>query len=273
MRKRLVVLLALVVLLTSLLLGYGYFLAPRHLSVKTKVLESEKINPSLNGISIVYFSDVYFNEFVDQKRFDAIVKKINSLAPDVILFGGNLVADQFESDEDRTNLLQSLKSLEAPYGKFAVMGDLEQASTSYLTNIDSFLQEANIELLSNQLRVLYFGNEHSINLIGLESITSDFNTPNDFYTIAFSHSPSLNKNVQADLIIAGQTLGGQINLPYLRDTFIHNNDPYRGSHGNLDISNGVGTTQFDMRLFAPAQINQYILKGKWVTFLFLSLIN
>lgn len=263
MKKRLVLVLATFILAISLMLVFGFFISPKHLSVKTSIIETNQIDPSLEGISIVYFSDVYFNEFMDQERFDKVITKINKLAPDVVLFGGNLVADDFTTDEAKQDLINSLKKLEAPYGKFAVLGQLENETNSYISNIDSFYQEANFEILNNQVRQLYFGNEHSIQLVGL---TSKDNQPkiNDMWTIAFSHSPQSFNNTSYNLMIAGQTLGGQINVPLLKDNFTHNNDPYRGTTINnesrLDISNGIGTTQIDMRLFAPAQINQYILK-------------
>ncbi len=145
-----------------------------------------------------------------------------------------------------------------------MLGQLENETNSYISNIDSFYQEANFEILNNQVRQLYFDSEHSIQLVGLNSKD---NQPkiNDSFTLAFSHSPQSFNNTSYDLMIAGQTLGGQINVPLLKDSFTFNNEPYRGttiSNGNrLDISNGVGTTQIDMRLFAPAQINQYILKS------------
>lgn len=264
-KRVLILLLALFLMVSGAILIHGRYWANHKVTIKENTIEHEKISPVFDGFSFVYFSDVHFNEFVDQNRFDQLVDKINTLKPDVILFGGDLISEAFAENKSQQVFIESLKKLEAPYGKFAVLGEKETGVNTILTNVNNFFAKADFEVLQNQSTKLYYNSDEYINLIGL--LDSSMRLSGDEnYTIAFSHQPMLADSVSADLMIAGATHGGQINLPFFKDNFL-DEQPYTKktqlvNQMRLDVSNGVGTTVIDMRIFAPAQINYYVLYSK-----------
>lgn len=256
----------LVLVLVVLTFLMARYINPTRITIKTSTLTHSQIDASFDGFKILYFSDLQYNEFVDQKRLSELVEKINEAKPDVILFGGDLLAKPFINNEDEAFFINQLKSLKAPYGKFAVMGDLEVEQPNLIPNLSAFYLSAHFELLNNTSTKLYYQNDAFINLVGLDNSSSIEVPQMEGYTFAFGHSPTLADQYQANIMVVGQTHGGQIDVPWLRNLFIKDS-PYTKARQQvdamrLDISNGVGTSIYDVRLLAPAQLNLYILKSE-----------
>ena len=95
-------------------LEIGYFGVNR-LNVRKLTLESDMIPTAFTDTSLLVFSDVYGNE--------AQLKKVQNIVasekPDLIIFLGNLLN---EDTEEVNIIMNTLKSMEAPLGKFAILG-------------------------------------------------------------------------------------------------------------------------------------------------------
>jgi len=75
-------------------------------------------------LHIALASDVHMGTLVGPRRTDKMVRMINSLKPDIVLFAGDLV-DEDLAPVIRYDLGESLKQLSAPLGIFAVTGNHE----------------------------------------------------------------------------------------------------------------------------------------------------
>lgn len=130
MKKRTIGIILCLFLIVIGIIVNALYISPSKIAVRFETLESTEIPSSLDGVSIVFFSDLHFNGFVDQQRAQIIFDIINELNADVVLFGGDLLdhpATTALSEENQSYLIEALASINAPLGKFAVYGnhDLE----------------------------------------------------------------------------------------------------------------------------------------------------
>lgn len=278
LKQTVIVILTFLLLIITMLLVDGTFFAPYRLKTKVTMINDPAIPQTSNGFKIVFFSDVHYNLFVDDERFEKTVSTINSVNPDVVLFGGDLIDNLASNPLTPTSqdaLVDLLKAIKAPSGKFYVSGQFESDSDYSRTLSDKLLQKAEFESVNDKSLKLYFGDNY-ISLVGIDYISDPLKLEETIktldptsYTLAISHKPSAIKTFDSekiDLLIAGFTHGGQINFPGFKEVFFQDQTYQEASQmvGNsqLDISNGVGTSELDFRLFADPQINVYILNAK-----------
>lgn len=109
-------------LLPPFLFAYGFIIERNIYEVKETYIVSERIPEAFDGYRIVQLSDIHLSSF--RKRAGSLeraVEKVNGLAPDVILFTGDMIT--FSPDELNERLMKVLSGLEAPDGIYAVLGN------------------------------------------------------------------------------------------------------------------------------------------------------
>ncbi len=278
-RKKQALLLILTIFLVTitLLMLDGVFLAPRRLTPRNIETSNEKISDNLNGFKIVYFSDVHYNLFVDDSRIEKMIETINQQKPDLVLFGGDLVHDldtKQLTQQQTSFLIDSLKSINAHYGKFAISGTHERISDYSYTTTKNILHLSEFELIDNKVMQIHYQNDyfnlvalgHSVDEPVLNQQLSSMDT--NKFTLAIAHQPKKVESInpsQIELMLAGYTHGGQINLPLFNKAFFEN-QPYTKKTQTidsmrLDITNGVGTSKIDIRMFADGEILVLTLKS------------
>lgn len=110
------------------------------LSPKIQTLDL-KVNKTVNSQkdwNIVLASDIHLGTLIGQSRLDVLVKMINDLKPDLVLFAGDII------DEDLTPVInqdlgETLKNINAKFGVYAITGNHEfiggvEPAVKYLTN-------------------------------------------------------------------------------------------------------------------------------------------
>ncbi|TXT18778.1 MAG: hypothetical protein FD133_700 [Erysipelotrichaceae bacterium] len=86
------------------------------LKINRLTLESDQIPEAFDELSLVYFSDLHFYT-LGKTYYEDVIQRINSLNPDFVVFGGDLIDEtQYEtySETERTNIINLLKSIKAP---------------------------------------------------------------------------------------------------------------------------------------------------------------
>lgn len=273
------VILVTMTLLTTLIYEMTVW-GPRRLSVEIETLVDPSIPASFEGINVVFFSDAHYNKFMDRERFLNVVTRINQLDPDIVIFGGDLFdhpSVDYPTTDIQSELTDLLSMIQAPLGKYAVFGnhDLESPRTEQM--ITNIFQASGFELLVNQNIPIYNKSESFIRLVGLDSQllgTPDINGAYDGvadgeFVITVSHTPDIIDDlpVLTRWVLAGHSHGGQIRLPFFNQLYTV---PYArnyvyGEHVvngiRLNISNGIGTTRWDIRLMADPQIHSYTLSS------------
>lgn len=252
----------------------------KRLNVREEVLVHDTFPRDEDSFSVGYFSDLHYNVFMTSEHLKTLVVKLNQQGLDVVLFGGDLLSDIQDyplSSEKQSELIQALGQIKAPLGKFAVLGEGDLESEYTKTLASSILSKANFEILDNQDIILVnhqqeqvlrlFGINQQGNPETLKQQSEEFD--DSLYTVVLAHKASQMSLLESDkiqLVLAGHTHGGQINIPLLRDRFIGLevfDKPAQTSKDTLiHISNGVSQKYENLRLFANPEISVYTFKQK-----------
>lgn len=270
LKKKLIISVLICVVIIALMLVSAFKFNSHILNVREEIISSEKIDDNLNGLIIVYFSDLHYGNNLRDNDYITISDNINKFNPDIIVFGGDLIS---EKCYDANGLDDFLNGLHAKIAKYAILGD-EDINREDVIDI---LNKSNFNVLRNDNTCIFY-NYSYINLVGIEPSvkgipdidTATSNINNNYYTVAITHCPDLAKKIKddkVDYILAGHSLGGQVYIPLINYLYrpLGAEIYLRGKHqiGNalLDISSGLGTIDKDVRLFSNCEIVVYKLKG------------
>jgi len=256
-------------ILTILLLGvyiYARYIEPHLLMVNRVNLESSRMDGHLK---VVFFGDTHMGEFNNIDQLERIVNEINTQNPDLVIFTGDLISASKKLNVDTDAISQTLKKIQAPYGKYCVMGNHEYATLKQYSYKD-LMNSANFEVLVNDWLDIP---EINIRLLGLDDAYSgkpDKNLSNaaldSSYNIMMTHEPDIIDQMDIDgiqLILAGHTHGGQISVPFLTEKFLPPGGKKYvkgifavGSDGqtNLFVTKGTGMSTIPYRFMNVPEI-------------------
>ena len=280
--KKIIISILAILCLISIIVYKSVYYNPHNITIRTEELKSNKINSSLNGTKLVYFTDLHFGEFTNQDDTNKCIDLINKLDPDIVVFGGDLIDNYSSSNisqEQIQFLANSLKNITATQGKYYLLGnhDLESAASKEV--VESILLAADFFPLVNKNYKIYNKTNSFFNIVGLDSLLKGNpnneeafnNIDSSKYTITFTHCPDLFKDLpldKTDYVISGHSHGGQIYVPLFENLYRASGckEFFHGKHKKsattLDISNGVGLTNYSIRFQANAEIILYKLISK-----------
>lgn len=271
MRKKIrtIKLLLLVIVIVGSGFGYYYsrYIAPDSYTIKKTTITNNTLPNEFKNFEIGFISDINLQDSSDVTRLKKIINSLNSENVDMVIFGGDLFLNTpFDADK----VIEILSSVKSKYGKFAVLGEKDMASSSDVTAI---LNEGGFEVLHNEYRPIYFNNA-AISLFGLEA-TGDINgllneANSESYKLVAVHEPDYFTTTSSSNIalqLSGHTMGGYVRLPFIGGLFkkTNGNTYISGEHtkgkSQLLISNGLSMEAgYNYRLFCPNQINIITLK-------------
>lgn len=255
---------------------YSIYISVDRVNVSYETISSNKIPESMNDVTIAFISDIKYNEFMDKTRLSNMISKLNTTSPDIVVFGGDIFSEPDKNVPDSQmskDITTILKSIEAPLGKFAVLGDQDNLNEEVKKIVSQILYDSDFEVLSDSTIRLRNQNNDSISLIGLNNLINGDPKPENAmknvneneFNILVTHCPdAVSKsgiNLEyIDLALAGHSLGGQIYLPVIGPIYTeegattYNRGQYDINGSKLFVSNGLGTSNIDMRLMTPPQI-------------------
>ncbi len=268
------------VLLIASLVMYAKFIGTKGLIVKEYRLKSSILTSNYNGIKIVHFSDLLYKSTVDKDDVKLLVKRINELRPDIIVFTGDLVNKNVLINEKDTNLLiQELSTLKSTIGKYAIYGDYDYSYNDY----EKVMSESGFKILNNSYEEIVYKTNDPLYIVGLPSSikeTIDINEAFKFYsdenrkyTICLVHDGRSIKYIddstyEVDLILGGHSLNGSVVLPFYGSVFNDNHSykyskpEYKKGITNIFISSGIGTNKYGYRFLNKPSFNLYRLKAQ-----------
>ena len=279
MVKKLLKIVSVLILLALIVAGvffYSIYISVDRVNLSYQTISSSKIPEDMNDLKIAFISDIKYNEYMNKERLTSMISKLNTTGADVVIFGGDMFSNPQTKAPDSQmskDLTTILKSIDAPLGKFAVLGDEDLANDKTKKIVSQILYDSDFEILSDTSIRLRNKGDSSISLIGLNNMLNGDPQPDramkkvseDEFNILVTHCPDIVKTSgintkYLNLIIAGHSLGGQIYLPLLGPlhtmegsaTYTHGSYDINGT--SLYVSNGLGTKDIDMRLLAPPQI-------------------
>jgi uncharacterized protein len=238
-----------------------------------------------NGLKIVQISDFHIGTFLHYKdHVQEVVKIINEVNADLILFTGDFVNNVSQEIEPFYDILKTLK---AKTGKYAILGNhdygeyvpwkSEQEKQQNIENIIQLQKEIGFDLLLDESRKIQIADE-SIELIGIQNWgllpfpqygdlqKAMKGISNDSFKILMSHDPThwdaqvLDKT-NIDLTLSGHTHGAQfgIEIPGFRWSpatvrYKRWGGLYSEGKQKLYINTGLGSIGYPGRVGMPPEI-------------------
>ncbi|HEB53036.1 MAG TPA: metallophosphoesterase [bacterium] len=226
---------------------------------------------ALDGLRIAFVSDVHAGSFLNEDDLCAIFRRVQAQAPDLVLFGGDLI-----NTREREILLfrRPLAELRPRYGMFAVPGNHDHFFGPDITLWRSFLEENGVRVLCNDgVRIEH--RQRSLWLCGVDDLTEGepdlrralAGRREREMAILLSHHPDFffeAAAVDVDLQLSGHTHGGQIRVggkaPLHHSKFGYEQGWFREGRSHLYVGRGVGVTLLPIRIDAPPEIPMVTLR-------------
>lgn len=256
---KIIKIISIIIFSITLLIVYARFKATSGVKVNEYKITNNKIPEVFHGIKLVQISDIHFGNTINIKELKNIVQEINKTKPDILVLTGDLL-DKEITEEEKTEIIDTLKEIKVTIDKYAIMGDKDYDENLW----NEIIEQSNFINLNNKEKFIYYKNNSKIR------ITNTDTNNEDTYSIYVLHEPDKIDNLENkfDLILAGHSLNGQINIPLIKQLLLpkdakkYYKNHYKINDTDLYISSGLGTTKFKYRLFNKPSINLYRLTNK-----------
>ncbi len=260
---------------SGILCGYGLYEARRCARIARVTVPVRNLPEDLEKLRIVQITDIHVSPTIKRDYVQAIVDRVNTLSPDIIIFTGD-IADG--SVQDMRNETAPLAELSAPYGCYFVTGNHE-----YYSGVENWVKEVKrlgFTVLLNEHRII----QHGQGRLLLAGVT-DYNAGRFLNSHKSSPEASLSGAPQSDvkllmahqprsvfsaaregfdIQISGHTHGGQY-FPW--NFLVGIQQPYTAGlykHGEtwIYVSRGTGYWGPPFRIGVPSEITLITLTGK-----------
>ena len=265
---------------------YGLTAGWKELVTKEITVTSADVPEAFNGYRLVQLSDIHIGTFIGNEEFvQRLVKEVNDLHPDLIVFTGDLVNS---SADELDNFMEILPQLRAKDGVYSILGNHDYCEYHHYDTPDgarSNLREVirrergfGWDVLLNEHRFIHRGTD-SIAIIGVENegkppFPSFADLPkamkgvsDDVYKILLSHDPShwrreVLPETDIQLTLSGHTHAMQLmigNFSPAQWAYREWGGAYQEDKHMLYVSLGIGGT-VPFRFGAWPEINVITLK-------------
>lgn len=227
----------------------------------------DKTVEDMKELNIVMISDIHMGDIIGEKRISGIIKKAESLNPDMVLIAGDIFDGDYNNVENINAIEEDFKNLKSTYGTFACLGNHD--SVSIAPKIVDFCKGAHITLLQDE----YVNIDDKLIIAGrndkswradngnmrsnMKEVIQD--VPSDKPIIMLDHQPSSIKEAEeckVDLLLCGHTHKGQLfpgNI-ITKELNIIDYGQLASEGFNAIVSCGVGTWGPPMRIGSRSEI-------------------
>ena len=283
-RKKIVILVFKIILIIVLIMSafylYTTYISTKGLITKEERITNSRIPSSFDSVKIVHFSDLHFGTTVFQSEVKKVVKAINRVRPDIVVFTGDLIDKNYKlNSKEQEILTNELKKINTTIGKYAISGEEDGEEFNTIFNQSEFI------ILNNDYDLVYSNDNNPILLIGLSSSLNDKRdidnaykyfkeeTHNSkIYTICLLHETDsideILSKYKTDLFLAGHSHNGQIKIPFMgaisgkKGSDAYFDEFYQVNQSKIYVSSGIGTNDFGFRLFDRPSITLFRLSSK-----------
>lgn len=242
--------------------------------IKRYEIYSEQVPDSFNGFRIAFASDFHYESRFDAKRLHGAIRALQAADADVLLLGGDY---RGREGGDMEELFSALAQVKTRFGTYAVMGNHERGESDTL--VRRAMAHTGVRLLEHKTDTLWKGNEYIL-ICGIRNpfdlkrngVSPTLALRAEDFVVMLVHTPDYMEDTDVsntDLALAGHTHGGQVSL------FRRWSPAHFSKYGNrfltglkhnsqgipLIITNGLGTSRKDIRLFTPSEVVVVELKN------------
>lgn len=200
-------------------------------------------------LRIAFVSDFHLDGTTPERFVRKFVKKVNEAAPDLMLYGGDILEGSGEGRKmhDFENIFREVSPT---FGSFAILGNHDRI---FRDDYDNFFNRAGITLVRDS--VIFFDSSFALagrrdpreGRLNIEDLLAS--VPRDLPLIVLDHRPVENEQISkttADVVLSGHTHNGQlfpINLITRR--------VYELSYGHIKKGNTNIFVSSGIRLWGP----------------------
>ncbi len=270
---------------------YGATYGRLHYTVNKEVIVTDRMPATFNNYRIVQLSDLHLGNFKNKTGFISdIVKQVNELNPDLIVFTGDLVNNRGNELDAYMNILSQLHAKD---GVFSVLGNHDygdyvrwKSPNDKRENLNQLIKKQNSmgwKMLNNASQYIQRGGD-SIAIIGVENwgeppfpqygdLQKAYPTLTDeTFKILLTHNPvhwdaEIIPSTNIDLSLSGHTHAMQIKLGFGRFCISPSSWKYKrwsGLYNNekqyLYVNDGIGYVFLPMRIGATPEITVIDIK-------------
>jgi uncharacterized protein len=257
---------------------YAAEISRHEISIERHTIQLNRLPEQFRGLRIVQISDFHYAEYTEPIFLREIVREVNRLKPDVVLFTGDFVTVGLFS-EQRTKgfaykCAEVLSQVECPL-RYAVLGNHD--ATFAKDSVIDALAVHKLSLLNNAFEALerdgkrlWFAGSGDVSYqqMDLDKAIPPPSRIDGEPVILMVHEPDVLPLVarhNVDLMLSGHTHGGQVRFPFLPAMML---PPY-GKHyveglfrhgpTQLYVNRGLGTVGVPMRFNCPPEITEITL--------------
>jgi predicted MPP superfamily phosphohydrolase len=247
--------------------AYGYLYERSALSLTETLLPVAGLPAGLSGLRVGLITDVHRSQWVSDADVRAAVRLLQSVAPDLIVLGGDYV-----TWGDRRFVgpaAEALASLSAPHGVFGILGNHDDDH-----DMPAALAAHGVQMLKDARTRVTIGGD-GLDIAGLRFWTK---RPSDIASVLrgakgpvmmLAHDPRRLTEAAAlkvPLVLSGHTHGGQVVIPTLgavaRRRFPVIAGRARQDETTMFVSRGIGTVYVPIRLNCPPEVAVLTLQSE-----------
>lgn len=274
-KKRARIILLSLAVLIAIALIWGFAIEPSLLTVSNIEYSDDRLPADMDGVRIVYISDIHAGPFYPPSAVERLAAKISEQNPDMLLFGGDMMERPESTTElDGERVSRAFAAIKPRLGKFAVYGNHDIWTPLMKKTAGEILSGGGFTILENSAAEI----EPNFYIAGTAPWPMDGeNSPqnyadvskvawtldNNAFTLLLAHEPSqIRKDSQYPfaLQLSGHTHGGQVAIPFVNPiklpggTEIYKSGFYKLTDTTMYVSRGIGTSVMRLRLFVPPEI-------------------
>lgn len=239
--------------------------------IKTYDFTHRDVPAAFEGFRIAFVSDLHYKSLLKEEGLKDLVRLLIDQKADVLLIGG----DFHEGCQYVPPVMAALAQVKTPLGTYAVLGN-----NDYEACYDDIVREMRhygMHLLEHKVDTLRRGGERILVAgvrnpfdLGKNGTSPTLGLSPDDFVILLTHTPDYAEDVpvtNSDLILAGHTHGGQVTLFGLYAPIVPSHYgqrflsglKYNSKNIPMIVTNGIGTSQKAIRMFAPAEVVMIVL--------------
>ena len=250
--------------------GRAYYFATREtwaLRVTREEIPLPNLPAAFGGLRVCHLSDLHVGRHVSAEYVNRALGMAAGLEAQLVVLTGDYASYEWTFIK---SILPALGRLQAPLGVFAVLGnhDYMRAQRGPATRA---LKSAGVRVLENEAVKLTMAGA-TLHLVGIaDPVTGhqDFDrameqVPPDGCKVFLAHTPDVIPAVNAlhaDLLLAGHTHGGQVNLPFIGPPVVPSAFGARFAAGLAQyegtpvfVTRGVGVIDPFLRFRCPPEV-------------------
>jgi uncharacterized protein len=259
---------------------YAGEIARHELEILELTIKLPRLPDAFAGMKIAQISDFHFREFTEASFLQAVVRRVNDLAPDLVVLTGDFVSNKPLGNHIGVKMgyhcAELLSRIECPL-RYAILGNHDALVSSravtdaLLTHGIPVLANGFVPLERGGQRIWLAGTEDALmQRPDLAAALPSGRRPGLEPVILLSHEPDFADYAvgrQIDLILSGHTHGGQILLPFIPPLLLPDlgvkyvHGLFRLRDGmQLYVNRGIGAVNLPFRFRCPPEITLITLQ-------------